>query len=310
MTRVRKEVFPRQQIGYVGLGKMGFNMVQRLLDRHWEVVATDPDDVACSKAQVAGAKIVERAAEVVTSLSSPRLVWLMVPRTVVDDVLKEIVPHLGKRDTVIDGGNSHYQESVRRANALEEKGIEYLDIGVSGGPEGARQGACLMIGGDKKNYQALEKLWHDLACDQGYAYVGKSGAGHFVKMVHNGVEYGMMQALGEGFAVMQAKKEFDLDLTAVAKLYNHGSVVESRLVGWLKRAYDQYGPDLGDVSGSVEHSGEGLWTVEAARELGIPVKVIEEALQFRVDSQKNPSYTGQVVSALRNQFGGHNVKKK
>ena len=139
--------------------------------------------------------------------------------------------------------------------------------------------------------------------------MGKSGAGHFVKMVHNGIEYGMMQALGEGFHILKAGEEFDLNLEAVANVYNHGSVIESRLVEWLKRAYDQYGPDLADISGSVEHSGEGLWTVEAARELSVPVKVIEDALQFRVESQKNPSYTGQVVSALRNQFGGHNVKK-
>ena len=311
-----------KQVGYIGLGKMGLNMVQRMLDYKWDVVATDPSEEARDKAEKAGAKTVESAAEVVRTLrprkASSRgrqaqeniLIWLMVPHTVVDSVLKEITPHLEKGDTVIDGGNSNYKDSVRRAEELAKSGIEFLDIGVSGGPEGARSGACLMIGGKREVYKKYVGLFSDLVTAGGYEYVGTAGAGHFVKMVHNGIEYGMMQAIGEGFAVMKEKKEFELNLEAIANVYNHGSVIESRLIGWLKRAYDQYGPDLVGISGSVEHSGEGLWTVEAAKELGIPVNVIEDALQFRIESHQKPSYIGQVVSALRNQFGGHNVKTK
>lgn len=296
-------------LGFIGLGKMGFNMVQRLRDYEWSVVATDQAQSAKGKAQQMGVKVVNTASEVVKNLVAPRVVWIMVPHQVVDDVLQELKPHLEKGDVIIDGGNSNYKESVRRAKELEEQGIAFLDVGVSGGPEGARSGACLMIGGQRAVYKKHMGLFSDLSGAGGYEYVGKSGAGHFVKMVHNGIEYGMMQALAEGFAVMRQKEDFDLNLESIANVYNHGSVIESRLVGWLKRAYDQYGPDLVGVSGSVAHSGEGQWTVEAAKELGVPVPIIEGALKFRVASAKNPSYVGQVLSALRNQFGGHSIKK-
>jgi 6-phosphogluconate dehydrogenase len=198
---------------------------------------------------------------------------------------------------------------MRRAKELEGKDIDFLDAGVSGGPGGARAGACIMVGGKEAVYRMYENLFRDLAVNNGYAYLGRSGAGHFVKMVHNGIEYGMMQALAEGVAVMKASP-FNLDLEKVADLYNHRSVIESRLVGWLKRAYEQSGPELKDISGSVAQSGEGMWTVDAAKELGIRVPIIQGALDFRLQSQKNPSYTGKVVSALRHQFGGHEVKEK
>ncbi len=300
-----------KQIGYIGLGKMGFNMVQRLLEKGWEVAATDASETQKSKlkSQNSSATVIDSAAQVVKVLPAPRVVWIMVPHRVVDRVLKEIVPYLETGDIVIDGGNSNYKETIQRARGLAKQGVEFLDVGVSGGPAGARNGVCLMIGGDQKSYARLEELWRDLACESGYAYLGTSGAGHFVKMVHNGIEYGMMQAMAEGFAVMQAKQEFQLDLPAIAELYHHGSVVQSRLTDWLARAYKESGQDLANISSTVAHSGEGQWTVEAAKELGIPVPVIQEALQFRIDSEKKPSYTGKVVSALRNQFGGHEVKK-
>jgi 6-phosphogluconate dehydrogenase len=209
---------------------------------------------------------------------------------------------------VIDGGNSPYKESIQRVRALEQRGINFLDAGVSGGPAGARNGACIMVGGRKEIFQKHEKLFQDLSVEKGYDYMGKAGAGHFVKMVHNGIEYGMMQALAEGFAVMKASP-FDLDLTGVSELYNHKSVIESRLVGWLKNAYEQHGKDLREISGTVAQSGEGMWTVEAAKEFGVPVPIIKGALDFRLGSQSNPSYTGKIVSALRNQFGGHEVKE-
>lgn len=232
----------------------------------------------------------------------------MVPHQVVDDVLEEITPALAEGDIVIDGGNSFFKDSIRRAEELAKHGVRYMDVGVSGGPGGARSGAAFMVGGEQKAYKELIGLFSDLAVAGGYDYMGTSGAGHFVKMVHNGIEYGMMQAIAEGFTVMKQWNE-SLDLERIAHLYNNGSVIESHLVHWLKDAYRTYGQNLDVISGSVAHSGEGQWTVDIAKELGVPVPIIEGALQFRVDSQDSPSYTGQILSALRNQFGGHEVKK-
>jgi len=294
------------KLGYIGLGKMGYNMAELLLDKGHQVVAYNRTAAPVQKIAQRGAQPADSIRALVAALTPPRLVWLMVPHQAVDDVLKEIVPLLTKNDVVIDGGNSPYKESIRRAAELEEKSIDFLDAGTSGGPGGARTGACIMIGGNKEVFLKHEQLFRDISVENGYAYLGKSGAGHFVKMVHNGIEYGMMQALAEGFSVMKASS-FDLDMVEVADLYNHRSVIESRLVSWLKAAFEQYGTDLKEVSGSVAQSGEGMWTVAAAKELGIPVPIIKGALDFRLESQKNPSYTGQVVSALRHQFGGHEV---
>jgi len=296
-------------IGYIGLGKMGSAMVQRLLEKGHAVVATDPNESARATVKKEGATTVAAAADVIAQLEIPRTVWIMVPHAVVDQVLDEITPLLSVGDTVIDGGNSPYTESMRRGEDLGKKDIHFLDIGVSGGPCGARTGACMMAGGDKEVYDRYEPLLADLCVENGFGYMGKTGTGHFVKMVHNGIEYGMMQAIAEGFAVMK-EKDFNLDLENVAHVYGHGSVITSRLVSWLHNAYKEEGRDLDAISGEVSHSGEGLWTVEAAKELGVDVKIIEESLKFREASQGNPSYTGKVVSALRNQFGGHSVKKK
>ncbi len=297
------------KLGYIGLGKMGYNMVELLLDKKYEVVAYNRSLDAVRRIAQQGAKPADSLRTLTYALEQPRLVWLMVPAEAVDGVLKELVPLLSKGDTVIDGGNSPYKDSMKRAQELEAKGLDFLDAGVSGGPRGARTGACIMVGGRETVFRKFEGLFRDLSVEKGYAYLGKSGAGHFVKMVHNGIEYGMMQALAEGFAVLKTSS-FDLDLAAVAELYNHKSVIESRLVGWLKAAFGEYGADLKGISGAVAQSGEGMWTVEAAKELGIPVSIIEGALDFRLQSEKEPSYTGQIVSALRNQFGGHEVKDK
>lgn len=297
------------KLGYIGLGKMGYNMVELLLDKKYEVVVYNRSEEPVKKIAQRGAQPAASLRTLVEALTPPRLVWIMVPYSAVDDVLKDLVPLLAKGDTVIDGGNSPYKESMRRAKTLEGKDIDFLDAGVSGGPGGARAGACIMVGGKEAVFRIYEKLFRDLAVENGYAYLGRSGAGHFVKMVHNGIEYGMMQALAEGFAVMKASP-FNLDLEKVADLYNHRSVIESRLVGWLKSAYEQSGTELNDISGSVAQSGEGMWTVDAAKELGIPAPIIQGALSFRLQSQKSPSYIGKVVSALRHQFGGHEVMEK
>jgi 6-phosphogluconate dehydrogenase (decarboxylating) len=297
------------KLGYIGLGKMGSNMVERMLEKGHHTIVFDRSRDAVDSLVRKGAQASESLHALAASLPAPRLVWLMVPYHAVDGVLKDLAQFLQKGDTVIDGGNSLYKESLRRARELEARGIDFLDAGVSGGPGGARNGACIMIGGSKEVFSHFEGLFRDLSVESGYRYMGKSGAGHFVKMVHNGIEYGMMQAVAEGFAVMQAS-DYGLDLAGIADLYNHRSVIESRLVGWLKNAYAQYGQDLSEISGSDAQSGEGLWTVETAKELGVPVPIIEGALEFRIQSQKNPSYTGKIISALRNEFGGHEAKDK
>ena len=294
-----------RSIAMIGLGKMGAGLALHLNEQGWRVVGFDQGEEARARLAKEGIVPAVSLKEAVEKLSPRRIVWLMVPAgKPVDDTLSELLPLLSKEDIVIDGGNSLYKDTIRRAEKCKEYGVRFMDVGTSGGPSGARNGACLMIGGEEKLFEQLHPLFEALARPEGYGYMGKSGAGHFVKMVHNGIEYGMMQAIAEGFAVMK-KSDLQLALTEITRLYNVGSVVESRLVGWLKSAYEQYGEDLDSITSTVAHSGEGLWTVDAAKELGIPVPIIEESLQFRVQSKENPSYTGKVLSALRNQFGGH-----
>jgi len=297
------------KLGYIGFGKMGSNMVARLVARGYETVVFARNEKAMEKIAKYGAIPTNSIQTLVSELPSPRLIWLMIPYEAVEAVIDELMPLLQKADTVIDGGNSPYKESIRRFIEMDKMGIDFLDAGVSGGPRGARSGACIMVGGKKEVFQRHEGLFKDLSVEGGYGYMGKSGAGHFVKMIHNGIEYGMMQAIAEGFTLLKTSP-FNLDLLKVSELYNHGSVIESRLVGWLKRAFEKYGEGLNKISGSVSHSGEGLWTVKTATELGSPVPIIEGALKFRIESQKSPSYTGQILSALRHQFGRHEVFRK
>lgn len=296
-------------IGYIGLGKMGRNMVERLTNAGWRVVAYDTMPANVAEAAKLGAEGAVSPQAVLEQISSPRLLWLMVPHQAVDQVLSEITPYLQSGDTVIDGGNSNFNETIRRGKELAEKGVHYLDAGTSGGPGGAKEGACVMVGGEKKMFEKYETLFRDIAAPDAYAYMGESGAGHFVKMVHNGIEYGMMQAIAEGFEVLKVSP-FNLDLVEVARIYNNKSVIESRLTGWLEKGLREEGVGLANISGSVSASGEGLWTVETAKEFGVPVPVIERSLRFREESQQNPSFTGKVLSLLRNQFGGHETKVK
>ncbi len=296
-----------KQIGCIGLGKMGYNMSLLLMEKGWNVVGYNRSSEPIDRLAGEGATPAKSIQELVDALDSPRLVWLMVPHQAVDSVLKELTPLLDEGDVVIDGGNSPYTESIRRGKELSEKGIGFMDVGVSGGPLGARTGACCMIGGDKELFDKHETLFRDISLDHGYAYLGPSGAGHYVKMVHNGIEYGMMQALAEGFDVLKNSDQFDLDLPAIADLYNHGSVITSRLVGWLDQGFEQFGTELDKVSGSAAHSGEGLWTVEEAKRLGIDAGVIKGALEVREESQNSPSYQGKLIMAMRYGFGRHDV---
>ncbi len=298
----------KKQIGYIGLGKMGFNMSERLLEKGYEVVAYNKSPESVKKIEEKGAKGAENIAALATGLAVPRLVWIMVPQAAVDSVLADLLPHLENGDTVVDGGNSPYTESMRRGKELSEKGIHFLDAGISGGPAGARNGACVMVGGEKERYEEFKELFADISAPDAYGYMGKSGAGHFVKMVHNGIEYGMMQSIAEGFAVLE-KSEFNLSLKEVSRVYNEKSVIESRLIGWLKNAFETYGENLDEISGSVVGTGEGAWTVDAAKRLNVGTPIIEGSVQFREQSKENPSYAGKVLSALRNQFGGHNIRQ-
>jgi 6-phosphogluconate dehydrogenase len=297
------------KLGYIGLGKMGFNMVERLLEKSHQVVVFDSDPGAVSAITAKGAEPAGSLEEMAGRLEAPRLFWIMVPYAAVDSVLQRLMPFLATGDTVIDGGNSPYKHSMQRALDLRGRGIDFLDAGISGGPAGARTGACIMVGGREEAFRAREPLFRDLALENGYIYTGPAGSGHFVKMVHNGIEYGMMQALAEGFTVLKTSP-FGLDMAAIANLYQHGSVIESRLVGWLRQGYERFGPDLKEVPGSAAQSGEAMWTIEAARELGVSVPIIQASLEFRLASARIPSYTAKVVSVLRHEFGGHELKKK
>jgi len=288
-----------KHLGYIGLGKMGMNMVARLKEKSWRVETYD----------VNGKGDAQSISQLLASLPKPRVVWIMIPAgKPVDALIEELLKRLEKGDMVIDGGNSFYEDSILHAQKLAKKGVSFLDIGVSGGPTLVREGKpALMIGGEKKVFEKLKPLFQDLTRKESFGYMGESGAGHFVKMVHNGIEYGMMQALAEGFALMK-KAPFKLDLREIARAYNKGSVIESRLTGWLENGLRKYGQDLAKVSGSVSHTGEGEWTVKTAKKLGVSVPVIKASFDFRVQSAKKPSYTGKILTMLRSQFGGHSIK--
>jgi 6-phosphogluconate dehydrogenase len=282
----------------VGLGRMGSGMTERLELAGHEVMTYDP------KVESTAGSL----AELVQQLEPPRHVWLMIPAgKVTENAFRELLGLLGRGDAVVDGGNSNFRDSQRRAAEAAERGVYFLDVGVSGGIWGLREGFALMAGGDPEPIGRLAKIFEALAPKGGFAHVGPSGAGHFVKMVHNGVEYGLMQAYAEGFDLMQAS-EFDLDLTAVAELWRHGSVVRSWLLDLLARALER-DPNLEDIRGYVEDSGEGRWTVEEAIKSAVPLHVITAALYARFASREDESFSAKVNAALRNQFGGHPVRE-
>ncbi|KRD90484.1 6-phosphogluconate dehydrogenase [Bacillus sp. Root147] len=296
------------KVGLVGLGKMGINLGQNLLDQRHEVVAFDVNSNAVEQMKGYGASGVSSLQELVQSLETPRVVWLMVPHTVVDSVISEVKPLLAEGDIVIEAGNSHYKESIRRYNELKENKIHFMDVGTSGGMEGARNGACYMIGGDREAWEIVEPIFRDTAVENGYLYAGEAGSGHFLKMVHNGIEYGMMAAIGEGFEVLE-KSQFDYDYEKVARVWNNGSVIRSWLMELTENAFSK-DAKLDDIKGVMNSSGEGKWTVETALDLQTATPVIAMSLLMRYRSLEDDTFTGKVVSALRNEFGGHAVEKK
>lgn len=296
------------KVGLVGLGKMGLNLGQNLLDHKHEVVAFDLNKDAVEQMKGFGATGAYTIAELVQNLQAPRIVWIMVPHGVVDNVLDEVSGLLEKGDIVIEAGNSHYKESLARYEKMKALGISYMDAGTSGGMEGARNGACYMIGGDADTWTIVEPLFKDTAVENGYLYAGPAGSGHFLKMVHNGVEYGMMAAIGEGFEVLE-KSDYDFDYEKVARVWNNGSVIRSWLMELTERAFSK-DANLDEIKGIMHSSGEGKWTVETAFDLQTATPVIAMSLLMRYRSLENDTFTGKVVAALRNEFGGHAVEKK
>ena len=299
------------EIGMIGLGRMGGNMVQRLLSGGHRVVTYDRSKEAVEASEAVGAVGAPSMGALAQKLAAPRAVWLMVPAgDATEATLDSLVPLLSPGDTVLDGGNSNYKDSMRRSDKLRGAGLSFLDVGTSGGVWGLTEGYSLMVGGDEAAYRRLQPVFRTLApaADRGYGHVGPSGAGHFVKMVHNGIEYGLMQAYAEGFELMQAKDGLNLDLEQIAQIWRYGSVVRSWLLDLTAEALNE-DPSLGSLEPYVEDSGEGRWTVQESVDLGVPTPVISLALQARFRSRQDRSYGARLLAALRNQFGGHAVRR-
>ena len=301
------------EIGLIGLGKMGANMARRVIQGGHRVVGTDRDLDALEKlAGETGLVAAKSLADVAAALSAPRTVWVMVPAgEPTEAVISELAQLLAPGDMIIDGGNTFYKDDIRRAAELQPTGIHYLDVGTSGGIWGLTEGYSMMIGGDESAVNRLKPIFETLAPapDQGWGRVGPVGAGHFVKMIHNGIEYGLMQAYAEGFEILHAKHDFDLNLEQVASIWQHGSVVRSWLLDLTANALKE-DQDLTHIQGWVADSGEGRWTVAEAVDLDVPAPVITLSLQARFISRQTESYAAKLLAAMRNQFGGHAIKTK
>ncbi|MFD2571647.1 phosphogluconate dehydrogenase (NAD(+)-dependent, decarboxylating) [Spirosoma soli] len=296
-------------IGFIGLGKMGFNLVSNLVRHGHTVVGYDINETLVEAVKTEGAQGVTSLQDLYNALPEKRVLWLMIPAgPLVDNVIEQLLAVMQAGDVVIDGGNSHYQDSLRRHAYLKEKGIGFLDCGTSGGISGALNGACTMVGGDADVIEPLHGVFRDISVEDGYLYTGPAGSGHFTKMVHNGIEYGMMQSIAEGFEVLQ-KSQFPFDFEAVARMWGHGSVIRGWLMELTENAFKK-DAKLDEIRGRMFSSGEGKWTLETALDLGVPTPVIALSLIMRYRSLQDDTFTGKVVAALRNEFGGHAVEKK
>jgi len=296
------------ELGMIGLGRMGANMTERLVLGGHKVITYDRSAEAIQRVVDKGATGAASLADFVKQLSLPRAVWLMVPSgDPVDQTMDQLLPSLAKGDIIIDGGNSNYKDSIRRAEKMKTHGMHFIDAGTSGGVWGLQNGYCMMVGGEKAVVSRLEPIFLTLAPKDGYLHAGPNGAGHFVKMIHNGIEYGMMQAYGEGFELLKAAP-FDLDLAKISHLWNQGSVVRSWLLELCESAFEK-DPKLDAIKGYVEDSGEGRWTVIEAIERGVSATVLAHSLFARYASRQQDAFSNKVIAALRNEFGGHAVKK-
>lgn len=297
------------KIGMIGLGKMGMNLVANLIDHDIEVAAYDLNADSVKEAERLGAQPITEITGFVDALPAPRIVWVMVPAGApTDETIGRLKTVLQAEDIVIDGGNSFYEDSLQHAQTLAEKQIHFFDVGTSGGMSGARSGGNFMIGGQQAVFPVIEPIFQAIAQKDGYLYTGEAGSGHYLKMVHNGIEYGMMQAIAEGFDLLE-HSPYDYDNEKVAKVWNHGSVVRSWLMELAEEAF-QADPHLESLKGTMYSSGEGLWTVEEALKRQVPLPVITLALQMRYRSLEDDTFTGKVVASLRNGFGGHAVNNK
>ena len=292
------------RIGMIGLGKIGAPLAERLKAKGHEVVGFDSNPESIHALAKKGIIPATGYADLTQRLGSPKIVLMLVPAgKPVDEIIGKISPFLEKEDILIDAGNSFYKDSMARAAALEKKGIFFLDVGISGGIAGARHGASVMVGGDARAFQRIESLFRDMATEQGYAHVGNSGAGHFVKMIHNGIEYSMLQSLGEGFQLLE-KSPFELDLHAVARVYQHGSIIQGRLMECLLHALSR-DAHLEKQSGVIGSNGTGEWAFHTGKAMHIPTPLLEEALRARTASFSKPDFATKVVAAIRLEFGGH-----
>jgi 6-phosphogluconate dehydrogenase len=295
------------QIGLIGLGKMGFNLGLNMHQHKHEVIAFDLNQKALDLIEQKGLGTAKSVEQLAKSLTGRKIIWLMIPAgEAVDYTISVLRTVLKSGDIIIDGGNSNYKDSMRRSKQLEANGIDLLDCGTSGGMEGALQGVCAMVGGKKEAFEYCEPFIRDISVPDGYLYCGKSGSGHFVKMIHNGIEYGMMQAIAEGFEVLH-RSEFNLDLKSVAGVWNHGSVVRSWLMELTENALSK-DPKLESIKGVMHSSGEGKWTLETALEKQIATPVIALSVLMRYRSLQEDTFSGKIIAALRNEFGGHAVE--
>lgn len=300
-------------IGYIGLGRMGKNMVFKLLEKGQKVVAWNRTREDILEVEKKGAIAADSIEDLVSKLKKPRVVWLMLPAgKITDEYIDKLIPLLSPGDLIVDGANSFYKDTLRRAKKIKPTGIHFMDIGVSGGPGGARNGACMMIGGNGEDVKKVMPVVKAACASGAYGHFGEVGSGHFAKMIHNGIEYGMMEAIAEGAAILQYAP-FKLNLPEIFRVYNNRSVVESRLVGWTLNALKE-DPKLSNTSSEIKSTGEGEWTVKTARELKVNTPVIKDSFKVRQksasDKEDSPEgFRNKVVSAMRGQFGQHEVKK-
>lgn len=297
------------KIGMIGLGKMGLHLTKNMLDHQIEVAAYDVSEEAVNEAVKFGAEAAKDLADLVAKLPIPKIVWTMIPAGApTQETLQALSEYLEAGDILIDGGNSFYEDSVKNSRELAKKGIHFFDVGSSGGMEGALKGGNFMIGGPSEVFSTIEPLFEKIAAPNGYLYTGPAGSGHYLKMVHNGIEYGMMQAIGEGFDLLM-HSPYDYDNEKVAEMWNHGSVVRSWLMELAANAFRKDN-QLESIKGIMYSSGEGRWTVEEALKRQVPMPVIATSLMMRYRSLEDDTFTGKVVAALRNEFGGHATSKK
>ena len=297
------------RVGIVGLGRMGLNMALNLMEKNVDVLGYDASKVVLEEARNLNVKVHDSLDGLIESLGDEKVVMLSTPAgKITNDLVKILIDKLQPGDIIIDSGNSYYKDSIKNYELARERQIEFLDCGTSGGIEGARCGACLMVGGNKETFEKVEVIFKKLACENGYLYTGAPGSGHFLKMIHNGIEYGMMQAIGEGFEILH-ESQFDYDLEKVASVWNHGSVIRSWLMELVEKTFKE-DPTLENVKGIIEASGEGKWTVQEALDLNVSIPVIANSLFVRSASQKENCFSNRVVAMMRYQFGGHRVFKE